>query len=271
MFSRVVQMFVPLGRRIRADLWPIVAQNSTWRALALADIRSKYRRTVIGPWWITVSNGFTALIIGVVSGRFLGSDMTTYLPFFVTGMTIWTFMSSSLIEGSQTLIYAGGLIKTSNLPIGFYVMRMMQRNFIIFLHNIMVVPMVWLFLPWHPGWQILLAIPGLVLVYGFAVGMTFIISMICCRYRDIPQIVATVIQLFFFISPIIWMPEQLHGGHTVLRFNPVGYLLSVTRDPIVGRPVPLESWMLAGMTDIVVLAVAAWIYVRYRSRIIYWV
>ncbi len=197
--------------------------------------------------------------------------MSTYLPFFVTGMTIWGFISSSLIEGSQTLIYAGGLIKASNLPIGFYVMRMIHRNFIIFLHNIMVVPMVWLFLPWHLGWNMALAIPGIVLVYGFTMGVTFIIAMVCCRYRDIPQIVATLVQLFFFISPIIWMPDQLHGGHTVLRFNPVGYLLSVTRDPILMRSVPMESWVFAAITDILVLSVAALIYVRYRKRIVYWV
>lgn len=264
-------MFETVAERLIAELSPIVTRSSTWRSLAFADIRTKYRRTIIGPWWITVSNGFTALIIGLVSGRFLGSDMTSYLPFFVTGMTIWGFLSSSLLEGSSTLIYAGGLIKASNLPISFYVLRMVQRNFIIFLHNIMVVPMVWLFLPWHAGWQMVLAIPGLALVYIFTVGAAVTVGMICARYRDIPPIIATLVQLLFFTSPIIWMPEQLHSGQLVMQLNPVNYLLAVARDPILGRPVPPESWLFAGIAALASALVATFIYVRYRRRLVFWV
>ena len=264
-------MFETLAERLITELSPIVTRSATWRSLAFADIRSKYRRTFIGPWWITVSNGFTALIIGLVSGRFLGSDMSTYLPFFVAGMTIWGFVSSSLLEGSSTLIYAGGLIKASNLPISFYVLRMVQRNFIIFLHNILVVPMVWLFLPWHAGWHAVLAIPGLALVYIFTVGAATIVGMVCARYRDIPPIVATGVQLFFFISPIIWMPEQLHSGQLVMDLNPVSYLLAVVRDPVLGRPVPLESWLYAVATALTSALLAIFIYVRYRRRLVFWV
>jgi len=84
--------------RCREDIAPFVTRHVTWRALAAGDIRSKYRRTVLGPWWITATNAITALIMGLVAGRFLGADMKTYLPHFMVSMTIWSFISSSLNE-----------------------------------------------------------------------------------------------------------------------------------------------------------------------------
>jgi lipopolysaccharide transport system permease protein len=259
---------------IKAGDWsvltPIVTQNRTWRALAAVDIRSKYRRTTLGPWWITISNGLFALIIGLVSGRFLGSDMTTYLPFFVTGITIWNFIAAGFVEGSQTLIGAGGMIKASNLPIAFYILRMVQRNFIILMHNLAIVPAIWLFLPWSLSWTAISAIFGFLTIYVFVASCALIVSIICTRYRDIPPIVQSMAQLLFFISPIIWMPEQVKGGQMVVDYNPIAHMLSLARDPLLSRPVTLETWLVAIVTALVSAAIASAIYVRYRTRVVYW-
>ena len=155
--------------RCRADIAPFVTRHVTWRALAAGDIRSKYRRTFLGPWWITATNGLTALIMGLVAGRFLGADTKTYLPNFMVSITIWNFISSSLSESCFTMISAGGMIKAVDMPILIHVMRMVQRNLIIFLHNIAVVPIIWLIFPWRLGFEILLCVPGLAIVYVFVV------------------------------------------------------------------------------------------------------
>src|SRR3954469_16505228 len=116
--------------RCRTDTAPFVTRHVTWRALAAGDIRSKYRRTMLGPWWITATNALTALIMGLVAGRFLGSDMRTYLPHFMVSVTIWNFISSSLSEACVTMTGAGGMIKAVNMPILIHVMRMVHRNLI---------------------------------------------------------------------------------------------------------------------------------------------
>jgi hypothetical protein len=134
--------------RCRTDIAPLFTRHVTWRALAAGDIKSKYRRTLLGPWWITATNAFTALIMGLVAGRFLGADMKTYLPHFMVSMTIWNFISSSLNEACYTMINAGGMIKAVDMPPLIHVMRMVQRNFIIFLHNAAIIPLIWLVYPW---------------------------------------------------------------------------------------------------------------------------
>jgi lipopolysaccharide transport system permease protein len=256
--------------RCVTDLAPFVTRHVTWRALAAGDIRSKYRRTILGPWWITATNALTALIMGLVAGRFLGADMRTYLPNFMISMTIWSFISSSLSESCFTMINAGGMIKAVNMPILIHVMRMVHRNLIIFLHNIAVIPLIWLVYPWHIGIQSLLAPLGLLIVYVATVSGSVIVSMICVRYRDVPPVMTSLLQLLFFVSPIIWVPENIKGGELFVALNPVAYLLAVTRDPIMGSSPHLMSWIGAILFVAVATAAMGYIYTRYRSRVVYW-
>jgi lipopolysaccharide transport system permease protein len=256
--------------RCRADIAPFFTRHITWRALAAGDIRSKYRRTLLGPWWITATNAFTALIMGLVAGRFLGADMKTYLPQFMVSMTIWSFISSSLNESCYVMINAGGMIKAVDMPLLIHIMRMVHRNLIILLHNIAVIPFIWLIYPWHIGFQSLLAPIGLLIVYVSVVSGSMVISMICVRYRDVPPVMASVLQLLFFVSPIIWVPEHIKGGELLVALNPVAYLLSVTRDPIMGASLHLMSWAGAIAFAAVASIAMAYVYTRYRSRVVYW-
>jgi lipopolysaccharide transport system permease protein len=256
--------------RCRADIAPIVTRHVTWRALAMGDIRSKYRRTLLGPWWITATNAITALIMGTVAGRFLGADMKTYLPHFMISITIWNFISSSLSEACYTMINAGGMIKAVDMPIVIHVMRMVQRNLIIFLHNIAIIPFIWLVFPWSIGFASLLSVFGLALVYVFIVSASIIVSMICVRYRDVPPVMAAVLQLLFFISPIIWEPSRIQGGDLIVGINPIAYLLAITRDPLMGTVPSLTSWVGAVGFIAVLTGAMVYIYTRYRARVVYW-
>jgi lipopolysaccharide transport system permease protein len=257
--------------RCRTDIAPFVTRHVTWRALAAGDIRSKYRRTLLGPWWITATNAITALIMGLVAGRFLGADMKTYLPHFMISMTIWNFISSSLNEGCYTMINAGGMIKAVDMPILIHVMRMVQRNLIIFLHNIAIIPFIWLIFPWPVGFATLLSVFGLALVYVFIVSASVMVSMICVRYRDVPPVMAAVLQLLFFVSPIIWETSRVQGSSKfIIALNPIAYLLAVTRDPLLGTVPSLMNWAGAvGFVGILTL-VMFYVYTRYRSRVVYW-
>jgi len=256
--------------RCRADMAPFYTRNVTWRALAAGDIRSKYRRTLLGPWWITATNAFTALIMGLIAGRFLGADMKSYLPHFMVSMTIWNFISSSLNESCYVIISAGGMIKAVEMPLLVHIMRMVHRNLIIFLHNMAIIPFIWLIYPWPIGFQTLLAPVGLLIIYIAVVAGSMVTSMVCVRYRDVPPVMASVLQLLFFVSPIIWVPDRIKSGELFVALNPVAYLLAVTRDPIMGASPHLMTWIGAvGFTAVSAVAMA-YIYTRYRSRVVFW-
>lgn len=258
-------------QRMLVDIQSYFKFQQTWRALAAADISAKYRRTMLGPWWLTVSQGVMAFMMALVSGRFLGAEMAEYLPHFIIAITVWGFISSSLVESSQTLINAGGMIKATTMPLSVHIMRMVQRNAIILMHNFAVVPIVWLVYRWSFGFEALIFIVGLCIVYVFTAACSTLISIICVRYRDVPPLVQAVMQMLFFISPIIWLPQKTQGGHLILALNPMNYLLAVVRDPLLARPFNPTMWIGAlGFTAAAVF-IAALFYTRYRSRVVYWV
>jgi lipopolysaccharide transport system permease protein len=133
-----------------------------------------------------------------------------------------------------------------------------------------IVPIIWLIFPWHIGLNVLLCVPGLAIVYLFVVSLSVIISMICVRYRDVPPVVAALLQLLFFISPIIWLPSHIKGGEIIVELNPIAYLLSITRDPLMGNSTGVMSWFGALGAVALLTAAMIYIYTRYRSRVVYW-
>jgi ABC-type polysaccharide/polyol phosphate export permease len=261
---------VDTERAVR-DLRDVVLRSMMWSALASADIRSKYRLSTFGSLWITMTTGAMVLAIGLFYGQIFGQDMHTYLPYFTASYIAWSFISSVFGEASTSLVGSGNLIKSSQMPIVFHIMRMLQRNLIIALHNAVVLVAIWPFVRWQLYPSALLSVAGLVLLYLFLVGVSTIIGIICVRYRDIPPLIQVLIQFLFFLTPIIWYPEQIHSYKGVLKLNPVSYMLIVVRDPILGRPVEIQTWLIAIVLAGLSLAAGSLMYVRYRRRIAYWV
>jgi ABC-type polysaccharide/polyol phosphate export permease len=257
--------------RALRDLREVFARWTIWSSLAHADIRSRYRLSTFGSLWITLTTGALALAIGVFYGQFFGQDMSNYLPYFAASYITWTFIASVIGEASNALIGAGNLIKSSQMPIIFHVLRMLQRNLIVVLHNALVLAAIWPFVQWsiHPG--AVLSLVGLAVLYLFLAGTSAIVAIICVRYRDVPQLIQVLIQFLFFLTPIIWYPEQLKFGADFLRLNPITYLLAIVRDPVLGRPVELQTWIIAVGLAVAALIGGSLMYLRFRRRIAYWV
>jgi lipopolysaccharide transport system permease protein len=257
--------------RALRDLRDIVVRSTIWSSLANADIRSKYRLSTFGSLWITLTTGAMALAIGLFYGQFFGQDMHSYLPYFTASFITWTFIASVLGEASLTLVGAGNLIKSSQMPIVFHILRMLHRNLIVFLHNAIVLIAIWPFVRWSLYPSAVLSVAGVVLLYLFLVGVSVIIAIICVRYRDVPPLIQVLIQFLFFLTPIIWYPEQIKFGTELLKLNPMTYILMIERDPILGRPVEIQTWIIAIGLSAASLIAGSLMYMRFRRRIAYWV
>jgi ABC-type polysaccharide/polyol phosphate export permease len=257
--------------RAKDDLRQSIRHGKVWMALAVSDIRSKYRVSVLGSLWITMATGAIAVAIGITYGQFFGQTVDSYLPYFTASYITWVFISSTISESSTSLITAGHLIKSSHLPIVFHVLRMLQRNLIVLAHNALVLIGVWVFLRWEIGPQVLLAVLGLALLYFFLAGVSVAVAIVCVRYRDLPSLVQVFTQFLFFVSPVIWQPERVYFGAAVLALNPLSYMLMVVRDPILGRPVAAETWLIASCLTLAMVIAGALMYIRFRNRIAYWV
>ena len=241
-----------------------------WGTLGWADIRLRYRRTTLGPFWITLSLGAMVLGIGILYSGLFASRRSDYILSLATGIVTWTLVSSAVTEGCSVFIASAGLIKASTLPLVYYIQRMLWRNVIIFFHNVVIILVLWLIYG-LPDWVYLLPFGlGLAIVVATLFGVSMIVSVLCTRFRDLPQIVASVLQVLFFITPIVWMPESLKTSSLVLYLNPLYYLIEVVRSPLLGRPVPATEWLVALALALVSLALGLHLFSRFRPRIAYW-
>jgi len=242
-----------------------------WCSLGWHDIRQRYRRSIVGPFWLTLSMGVMVGGLAYLYAGLFGQDVETYLPYVATGIIVFTMISSLASEGSLVFIGSSTLILQLRAPLSIYVYQMLWRNLLIFAHNISIYALILLFVKIDLGWNFFLAFVGLLLVLlnGFWVGLT--LGGLSARFRDVPLIVASVMQVAFFLTPIFWTPGSLPNRALFVHLNPFYYLIEVIRMPLLGKTPPLSIWLVVIGFNVVGALVATFFYARYRGRIAYWV
>jgi ABC-type polysaccharide/polyol phosphate export permease len=247
-------------------LWPV------WGALAWQDIRIRYIRTLLGPLWMTVSMAVSVFALGLVFSKIFDSNLATYLPFLTSGMLIWGFISGVLLEAATTFPNAQLIILSVSAPYSMHAYRGVLRQVIIFGHNLIVFVGVILVVGVSVTPATLLFVPALVLVCTIMAWVTLMLALIGTRFRDLQPIIATVLQLFFFVTPLIWDRDQLAGrAHPIwVDINPFYHIVEVMRAPMLGK-------MPSLLTIVVVIGIAigGWLatyamFARFRRRIPYW-
>ena len=237
----------------------------------LADIRQRYRRSVLGPFWLTLSMGALVSALGFLYGMLLQVEIAEYVPFLALGFIVWALISGVITDGCQVFINAESIIKQVGLPLSVHVYRLLWRNLLILFHNALVFVVVAAVFGVWPGWAGLLALPGLVLLCLNGIWAVLLFGIVSARFRDVPPIVASIVRICFFVTPIIWMPELVPQRAMVLEFNPFYHLVEVVRAPLLGEVPGLSSWIAVLSMTIGGWVLAFAFFRRYRWRIAYWV
>jgi lipopolysaccharide transport system permease protein len=272
---------------IRAGLgWPdrlllavedLRESTTMWRlvwTLSILDIKLRYRGSLLGPFWLTLSTSVMIGTMGFVYSYLFHTDMTTYFPFLTLSIILWAFLSGMMTEGCNTFIQAEGTIRGMKLPFALYAARTVLRNLIILAHNIVVVAIVFLLFHVSLNWSAFLAIPGFLLwlVDGFLMSLLF--GIFCTRFRDVPQIIQSVLQIVFFVTPIMWQPSLVKGHpliSVIIAVNPFEALLRIVRAPILGDHIGLLAWANAFFFSGLLFVGTMLLFARMRGRIAFWI
>lgn len=285
-------------RRAFADLRDGFSQRELWGHLGWQDIRQRYRRSVLGPLWITISMGIMAVGLGLLYAQLLGMQVSTFLPYITTGFIVWNFLIGCLTEGTDTFTSNEGLIKQLPAPLTVYVLRTIWRQTLLFLHNL-VIYFVVIAIFWEAlttdGYQLtdggipqpgldasaLLAIPGFMLLAINAGWVVLLFGIVSTRIRDIPQVIHSLTTLLLFMTPIVWTTDVLQARFAngqgvgalslVYQLNPLYHYIQVVRAPLIGNAISPWSWVVVCGCTVVGWAVALAILRNYRSRVSYWV
>ncbi len=252
------------------DLAEGLSKWRLWSLMGWQDIRQRYRRSILGPFWLTLSMGVLVGTMGVLYGVLFDLPIDDYLPFLALGFVSWRLISESITEGCTAFIDSEHLIKHVKLPFSTFVYRVLWRNLIIFAHNFVIYLVVALVFAIRPGTTALLVLPGLALIAANAVWIGLLLGMVCTRFRDVPQIVTSLLQIAFFLTPIIWTPELLSGRIAFVHGNPFFHFVELVRAPLLGHAPTMLSWAVALGVAAGGWCVTLLFFRRFRSRIPYW-
>ncbi len=249
------------------------AQNHEfWMTFGLNDIRSKYRRSKMGEWWITLS---VALFIFVIGGLYRGifsADSGSYLAYLAIGYILWLFISNTITTGCSCLVGARPFMLQRNWPVSSFVYRLIYREILVIAHHAVIIPPIMIWLKLWPGFLgIFLALIGFAICVFTAFWVALFLGIVTLRYRDIPPLVQSLMRLAFFATPIIWFNRNLgEFGTIIYNINPFRYFIEVVRSPLLGEVVPLHDWFItiAWALGACVIAIATLSVTK--TRINYW-
>jgi ABC-type polysaccharide/polyol phosphate export permease len=263
----------PLGTTAGEDLIRGLMNWELYGRLGWLDIKRRYRRTVLGPLWGAITVGIMVATLGSVGIGLWKQDAASYLPFLTSGLIVWVLISTILTESCTIFVFAQNFLRQINFDYSTLAYALIWRNLISFLHNVPLYVIVMLiFAPHHLQPAAALALPGLLLVFLNGAWIALLLGMCCLRFRDIQQLVAALIQVSIFVTPIFWPPDYLSGSFRTVfvTLNPLYHLIEVVRAPLIGLVPPASSYIA-----VLVMAALGWLgtyalFSAFRRRIAYW-
>jgi lipopolysaccharide transport system permease protein len=248
-----------------------------WRlswALGMSDIRLRYRGSALGPFWLTLSTAIMIGAMGFLYADLFHMDIHSYLPYLAASIIIWNYLSMMVSDGCTCFTQSDSLIKGTRMPFTVHALRSVVRNTIVLAHNVIVIIVVFIVMGVPISLYTLLAIPGLLLflIEGFAISL--LLGALCARFRDVPQIVASIMQIAFFVTPVMWDTKILEGNQNaelLIQLNPFFYILEIVRAPLLGASMTFDMVAKALIVTAAILGISAIAFAKTRGRIAYWV
>ncbi len=248
---------------------------SAWRfvlALARSDIRGRYRGSVLGPFWLTLTTAISIAAFGLLYGRIFNIPWQEHLLHVGVSLITWAWISQSVAESCNAMMGGESMIRQIPLPMSVHILRSALRNLIVAGHHAILLPFLFLicgFAPHASG--IPMALLGVVVILINTISLATLLGFLGARFRDLAPVVANVMQLMFFLSPILWQASALGEKARLLVFNPVFVMIEIVRTPLLTGTINPEHWIAAGLFTLLGLGLAGAMFVRFRERVAFWV
>lgn len=244
-------------------------QNAIY--LAWADTKARYKKSVIGPFWPTLTNVFGILGLGLVWGNLLNQDMNIFIPQLTAGLIVWQLIAGVLIDGPQTFVRHAGMLRNVAMPSWFFSVRALSRHLINLLHNVVIWVGVMLYYQVPVTEDTWLVLPGLLLVALNLYWLQHGLGLVGARFRDVELLINSLVPMLFFISPVIYRADSLPAALDVVWLNPFGYMIEVIRTPLLGAATSMQTWyVLLGM--LIVGGGLTWLHQRMHGKnLAFWV
>jgi ABC-type polysaccharide/polyol phosphate export permease len=259
-------------RAAASDMREGLRRHAGWRYLAAEQVKNSYRRTILGPWWLTAQQAVYVAGLAFVFSQLFHQDLKTFLPYVAVGFLSYILLIGLLRDAATVFVGAAGIIKSTRQPLTSLVLRNVMIQLIQFGHNAVIALVFFLVGYVQVDWWLLLAPAALLimLLNGVLVGLW--LGSAVARFRDVGPAIDSVLQVMVFFTPVFFRTEDLTGFRAaVIRWNPITPFIDLFRDCVLGsRPAVVTVAGVAVFSALnAVLALV--LFSRSRSRIPYWV
>lgn len=239
--------------------------------IALNELQGRYRRTMLGPFWATLSIAILILSLGLIYSKLWKTNLSEYLPFLTSGYVVWLFILATLTEGSNLFITQEHILKQVKFPYFQLSFICVLRNLLIMAHHFVIFLLVALFFDVNISWATFLFIPGLIILIFSLIWVVILIGMISARYRDIPMLITNILSISMFITPILYKPEALgENAQWIAHYNILFHYVEIVRKPMLGDYPLLLSWQLTSATALLGAFLVFCFFAKKRTSIIFW-
>lgn len=251
-------------RRIASDVTRGFRQTHVWRQLAMDDIRGRYRRTVLGPFWLVVTQAFWILAIALVFSQIFGQQVGDFMLFVSVGLATWSFILSSVVDAPHLFLRSRNYLEAYAIPFSVHIPRFVLTNLIVYAHHLLIFVACLVLIRNTLSVVSLLALPGLLINITAATGAALLLGTLGIRYRDLHPALQTLMNFAFVLTPVFWDRSHIVKYQFIADFNPFFHFIEIIRRPLLGSAPDALSWVL---TSAIALAlVAAGLYSYYRGR-----
>jgi ABC-type polysaccharide/polyol phosphate export permease len=242
-----------------------------WMHLGLNDIAKQYRRSFLGPVWITLNTGIFIVAFSLIGAQLFKQDVNAYLAYFATGYIFFTFFSAVVTEGCAAFTGAESYLKQGSVPKLTFVMRVIVRDLVMLGHNAIIIVGALLWLGSIGQVRLGSLLFGLAMCIVAAFFIIGILGTVAARFRDIPMMVTSAMQVLFFLTPVMWRPEQLtERGKWLVVLNPFAIFLDLVRKPLLGQATSLQTVVSAAIVIAILAAIFVPLFLVARRKIVYW-
>jgi len=243
-----------------------------WHLMGIGVLRRRYSRSKLGQFWTTITMAVMVTVMGLTWSILWRMPIGEILPYIAGSLVLWTFFTGVIGEATTVMSTSGNYFLNQNISFSIPIYAIVYNQLITLLHNTVIVVIVLILFPRNPGWNIFLFIPGFILTLITLIWVSCAVAILCARYRDVVQLIASILQTAFYVTPVLYRPDFVPAEFQWINLvNPFAVFLSITRDPLFGFAMHWESWLIA---FVIAFGGALWalgFVGRFCKRVIYWI
>ena len=253
------------------DLSDGLKRHELWRSLGMHEIKQLYHGSFLGAAWIILSFLLFAAALILFFGGLTSQGASWYATYVITGLWVFQFLAVIVSSGCTVFITAKGWLQSARMPISLFMYKSVYRN----LYNLALTGaaliIILLVLDHKLTIAAFMAIPGIIAILYNALWVTLLLGLLATRYRDLQHLVQTFMRFAIFITPIIWVPEDIGNRAIIAQFNPFTHFVEIVRDPILNGMVPQTSWWVVLTFSVIGTLVTFLLFAAWRKHLVFWI